>query len=697
MNIYSLVYLLAAGTFLYISFYSLAYQGRSKTYRLYAILNIFMVLWTLVDLHIIIAPSPEFFLRVKHLDFFYFPVVFIFYHFSLVVAKKSFMDNLSFRIPYYGTSVFAAAVIFFFLQPEKAAYQDGIYFSVWNPSQLNFYRVIFLVPSVLALMGVWNIWRHLVLVTFRKKIGMQMVVVLAMIFPVALGIITHYILDVIVGINITFSLTAYFALPNLILAYILGANKNKAFNTEGMLNGILQRTRDLFIITNPGKKILFVNSQFKKRTGLSELDVRDMNIEDFLSRYTHGCQTTNQSEDEVLEMECTMDLPGSGKICVQISISVATGPDGNITGYIYLIKDINGRKQMATMVKRLSVAVEQSENTVVITDAQGNIEYANPAFERITGYKIADVAGKNPRFLKSGKHDPEFYRNLWETIASGKTWNGDFLNRKKNGILYWERATITPVRDENGTIVNYIAVKDDITKEKHLQEFQNDMEKMMRHDIKSPLNGIINFPDIALQDPGISEDTREILGLIKEAGKQILNQVDLYMNMAKIEEKRFVYSPSPQDILRVLRSVMGDLSSLGRQRKLGVELVFNDHPATGEDKCIIPIDKTIFYAMVANLVKNAMEASLPGQKVTISLECRETGDAIFKVHNETIIPPEIRKRFFEKYSTMGKKAGTGLGTYSARLMAEAMKGKISFTSAEGEGTTLMVQLPLNMD
>ncbi len=697
MNGYGLFYLLAAIAFLYISFYSLAYQGRSKTYRLYAALNIFMALWSVVDIHKTLAPSPEFFLRVKHLDFFYFPAVFIFYHFSLALAKKSFVDNMSFRIPYYGISVFGAAVVFFFLQPEKAVYLDGNYFPIWNPAQLNFYRMMLLAPSVLALMGVWNIWRALVLHTFRKKIWMQMVLVLVFIFPVVLGIITHYGLDIIADINITFSMTANFAIPNLVFAFILGANKNKAFTTEGMLKGILQRTQDIFIITDPDKKILFVNSQFKRRTGLSELDVRDMSIENFLSRYTYGCLTTNQSEDDVLEMECTMDIPGSGKIHVQIRYSVATGTDGSTIGYIYCIKDIHGHKQMGTMVKKLSVAVEQSENTVVITDAQGNIEYANPAFERITGYKITDVTGKNLRFLRSGKHDPEFYRNLWETIASGKIWNGDFLNRKKNGTLYWERSTITPVLDETGTIVNYIAIKEDITKAKYLQEFQNDMEKMMRHDIKSPLNGIINFPDIAMQDPGISEDTREILGLIKEAGKQILNQVDLYMNMAKIEEKRFVYDPSPQDILRVLRVVMGDLSSLARQRKLGVELVFNDHPVTGEDKCIVPIDKTIFYSMTANLIKNAIEASNPGQKVSIFVECMETGYAIFKVHNETVIPPEIRKQFFEKYSTMDKKTGTGLGTYSARLMAEAMNGKISFTSAEGEGTTLMVQFPINMD
>lgn len=118
----------------------------------------------------------------------------------------------------------------------------------------------------------------------------------------------------------------------------------------------------------------------------------------------------------------------------------------------------------------LSIALEQSANVVVITDPEGNIKYVNQAFSKITGYKIADVLGKNPRILKSGYQPPEFYKKMWETISSGKKWQGEFQNKKKNGEIYWENATITPVKDKEGKIIRYIAIKENITDRKKAED-----------------------------------------------------------------------------------------------------------------------------------------------------------------------------------------------------------------------------------
>ncbi len=118
----------------------------------------------------------------------------------------------------------------------------------------------------------------------------------------------------------------------------------------------------------------------------------------------------------------------------------------------------------------LSIALEQSANVVVITDAEGNISYVNNAFTKITGYKTSDVLGKNPRILKSGYQPAEFYKKMWETISSGKQWQGEFQNKKKNGEIYWERATITPVKDKQGKIIRYIAIKENITDRKKAED-----------------------------------------------------------------------------------------------------------------------------------------------------------------------------------------------------------------------------------
>ncbi len=117
------------------------------------------------------------------------------------------------------------------------------------------------------------------------------------------------------------------------------------------------------------------------------------------------------------------------------------------------------RKRSEEQHARLAKAVEQTPESIIITDVEANIEYVNPAFERITGYGLGEAIGQNPRILKSGKHDSQFYRQMWDTLTAGKTWSGEMINKRKDGSLYREQATISPVVDETGKIVNYVAVK----------------------------------------------------------------------------------------------------------------------------------------------------------------------------------------------------------------------------------------------
>jgi PAS domain S-box-containing protein len=145
-------------------------------------------------------------------------------------------------------------------------------------------------------------------------------------------------------------------------------------------------------------------------------------------------------------------------------------PINNKTLRVTAFRDISERKKNEAANKKLSLAVEQSANSIIITDVQGNIEYTNPKFTEITGYTAAEVLGKNPRVLSSGKQSNEFYSNLWQTITAGKIWKGEFQNKAKNGNLYWERTTITPIKNEVGEISSYLAIKEDISKNKEAEE-----------------------------------------------------------------------------------------------------------------------------------------------------------------------------------------------------------------------------------
>jgi PAS domain S-box-containing protein len=145
----------------------------------------------------------------------------------------------------------------------------------------------------------------------------------------------------------------------------------------------------------------------------------------------------------------------------------------------FIARDITERKRMEDKLHQLSQAVEQSPALIVITDPAGNIEYVNPKFIRVTGYTLAEVLGKNPRVLKSGETSPEVYRDLWQTIMAGKEWHGEFHNKKKSGELYWESASISPIRDLAGRITHFVAVKEDITERKRTEEALGTSERVI--------------------------------------------------------------------------------------------------------------------------------------------------------------------------------------------------------------------------
>jgi PAS domain S-box-containing protein len=185
--------------------------------------------------------------------------------------------------------------------------------------------------------------------------------------------------------------------------------------------------------------------------------------------------------------------------------------------------------------------VEQSPATVVITDTKGNIEYVNPKFTQLTGYTFKETIGKNPRILKSGKTPPEEYKQLWETINSGREWYGEFCNKKKNGELYWESASISPVRNTEGVITHFVGIKEDITKRKKMEETLQAQNKELEH------------KNIALN---------EVLGQIELEKKQIKDNV-----IANIENlllpiiQKLMLKRDSRDYVQLLRKNLQELTS----------------------------------------------------------------------------------------------------------------------------------------
>lgn len=177
--------------------------------------------------------------------------------------------------------------------------------------------------------------------------------------------------------------------------------------------------------------------------------------------------------------------------------------------------DLDERKRVEETLKTLSLSVEQSPVSVVITDRAGTIEYVNPKFSEITGYSLDEAIGKNPRILKSGKNRQEVYDQLWETISAGRDWHGELCNKKKNGDLYWESATIAPITDEAGKITHYVAVKQDITDQLIREDLLKKSEKKLR-DITSSLGEGVYVVDESGAVSFMNPEAESLLGWTRE-------------------------------------------------------------------------------------------------------------------------------------------------------------------------------------
>ncbi|MBM3791442.1 MAG: PAS domain S-box protein, partial [Acidobacteria bacterium] len=245
----------------------------------------------------------------------------------------------------------------------------------------------------------------------------------------------------------------------------------------------------------------------------------------------------------------------------------AVGPDGSIIGVGH---DITRRKTAEEQLQKVMHAVEQSPSSVVITDAEGRIEYVNPKFTEITGYSNEEVLGQNPRILKSGEMTQEQYRALWETITGGEEWRGEFHNRRKDGELFWEMASISPVKDSRGEITHFVAIKEDITHRKNLELQLRQSQKMeavgtlaggIAHDFNNLLTAINGYSELVWDKLPDSDPLREIVAEIRKAGDRAASLTRQLLAFSRKQVMRpilFNINDVVRELEHLLRRVLGE-------------------------------------------------------------------------------------------------------------------------------------------
>ena len=220
---------------------------------------------------------------------------------------------------------------------------------------------------------------------------------------------------------------------------------------------------------------------------------------------------------------------------------------------------------------------------------------------------------------------------------------------------------------------------------------REEVEHINRHDLKNPLMVIMNIPSVLKRGRTMSPDEKKWLEMIEDAARRMLEMINRSIDLLKMEKGIYPLQPVDVDALAVARQIVSAMTPLAADRGVKVDLLLDGRPAAESDTFRLWGEELLLYSMFGNLVRNAVEASAPGSTASISLRGGEA--ATIAIHNEGAIPEGIRGRFFEKFVTAGKTAGTGLGAYSARLIATTLGGTIAFTSSERDGTTITVTLP----
>jgi PAS domain S-box-containing protein len=381
--------------------------------------------------------------------------------------------------------------------------------------------------------------------------------------------------------------------------------------------------------------------------------------------------------------------------------------DGNAVRLTGTHTDITQRKHTDADRERLTTAIEQAAEMVLVTDTQGTIVYVNPAFEAVTGYTRAEMVGHTPRMLKSNAQDKAFYRELWETISSGRTWRGRVINRKKDGTHFTEESTISPVRDADGVITSYVSVKRDITRDLALEAQLLQSQKMegigslaggVAHDFNNIVSVILGCAGFALTTLKEGDAVREDLLEIAEAGRRA---AALTRQLLAFSRKQLL-QPVPMDLNRILSEMDKML-----RRIIGedVELILD----LAADLGIVTADPGQVEQVVMNLAVNARDAMPNGGTLTLQTRNVELGVADDTVRQGLAAGPCVMmsvrdsgvgmdartlERIFEPFFTtkeMGK--GTGLGLSTVYGIVKQSGGHILVTSQPGRGSTFTLYLP----
>ncbi|MBL7004299.1 MAG: PAS domain S-box protein [Gammaproteobacteria bacterium] len=497
-------------------------------------------------------------------------------------------------------------------------------------------------------------------------------------------------------------------------------------DSETRLHTLLDTMPDLVWLKDPDGIYLTCNHKFERFFGAKEAEIIGKTDYDFIDKEladffrAHDKAAMDAGKPTINEEEVTFADDGHREYLETIKTPVLSA-DGKLIGILGIARDITERKQMNEQLRKLAQAVEQSPESIMITNTHAEIEYVNEAFLHTSGFSREEVIGHNPRLLHSGHTPATTYQDLWHTLGQGISWKGEFNNKRKDGSEYTEFAVISPISVKGDAITHYVAVKEDITEKKligkELDEHRHHLEKLvtertseladsqvraeaanraksaflanMSHEIRTPMNAIIGLTHLLKHADHTAEQSLQFDKIDSAAGHLLLIINDI-LDISKIEAGKLLLEHTNFHLDTIFDHVHSMLKEQLKSKGLKLEVDQNAVPHW------LRGDPTRLRQALLNYAGNAIKFTEHGSISLRSKKIKEQDDDIlvkFEVQDTGIgIAADKLATLFDGFeqadtSTTRKYGGTGLGLTITRRLAQLMGGEAGVESKPGVGST----------
>jgi len=467
------------------------------------------------------------------------------------------------------------------------------------------------------------------------------------------------------------------------------------------INTIVNNVVDGIVTVDASGAIESVNQSAEQMFGYAAGEVLG---KQFIVLLQECCQDSylkelrNSRADHVIPSLLSGDCDGLGKrqdgstFPIELAISQVTVKGQRLL--IHIVRDVTERTLADQKLRQAASVFENATEGIVITDVDGTILSVNPAYTTITQLREEELVGKNPRMLQSGKHDREFYEQMWASISSSGHWQGEIWNRRKDGETFPQWVTINAIKDSRGRITNYVGVAWDISELKASQRMKEAFITTISHELRTPLTSVLvslGMLKTNMQER-LPEPAQKLIALAHSNSRRLVRLISDILDIEKIEAGKMTFHFEPLELTALVNRVVEDSKALAEQAQVGITT------QTLVTDTWINADADRLMQALTNLLSNAIKYSPPGEPVEVVVGELDSMLRVEVTDHGPGIPLEFHDQIFNKFAQAGRtdseqKVGTGLGLSIAKLIVQQHDGRIDFQSTPGVCTTFYIHLP----